>query len=92
MRLSPFSHDMTHVHYCMLNHCEALEHVECNTTFMLGVAACLIPISNKIVCLRQYSCIETGRQEDGTLLEHRNCNLCQRDEIDSEMPYLQSCD
>ena len=35
--------------------------------------------------------IETGRW-DGTLLEHRNCNLCQKDEIGSERHYLLTCD
>ena len=35
--------------------------------------------------------IETGRW-DGTLLEHRKCNLCQKDEIGSERHYLLTCD
>ena len=35
--------------------------------------------------------IETGRW-DGTLIEHRKCSLCQRDEIGTERHYLLSCD
>ena len=35
--------------------------------------------------------IETGRW-DGTLIEHRKCNLCLRDKVGSERHYLLSCD